>query len=109
MQASKSHSDPIHRKQFGRTSEWRRHHPLDYSHPRSLKAEVNTKRCVPSPGAIAGAKLQRDVLVAKGIAVAFGLPNLAAREPLERQLCHLCVSDPSSSAPSIEAQPISLS
>ena len=36
--------------------------------------------------------------------MAFRLPNLAAREPVERQLCQLCVSDPSSSAPSIEAQ-----
>ena len=38
----RTHSDAIHRKHFGRTSEWVGHHPLDYSHPRSLKAERST-------------------------------------------------------------------
>ena len=47
--------------------------------------------------------LARPPCCHKESAVAFRLPNLTAREPVERQLCQLCVSDPSSSAPSIEA------
>jgi hypothetical protein len=44
----------------------------------------------------------------KESAVAFRLPNLAARKLMEQQQRQLCVSDASSSSPSIEAQLIPL-